>query len=159
MLNINIISVGKLKEDYLKSASKEYEKRISAYAKLKIFEVDEERLSDNPSEKEIEKALKTEGEKILTIAKKSTIIALCIEGKEFSSVDFSKEIEKLEVSGISDISFVIGSSFGLHNIVKESAKIKISFSRMTFPHQLCRIILLEQIYRAMNIKNKGKYHK
>ena len=159
MLTVNIIAVGNLKEKYLKEASAEYQKRISGYAKINIIEISEEKLSSNPSEKEIANALDTEAEKIFLAAKKSKIIPLCIEGTQYSSVEFSNLIEKATIEGISEISFVIGSSYGLSDKVKNSAYKKLSFSKMTLPHQLCRIVLLEQIYRAFSITANTKYHK
>ncbi len=159
MLTVNVIAVGNLKEKYLKEASAEYQKRISGYAKINIIEIAEEKLSSNPSEKEISHALDLEAEKIFSAVKKSKIIPLCIEGKQYSSVEFSNLIEKVALEGISEISFVIGSSYGLSDRVKNSAYTKLSFSKMTLPHQLCRIVLLEQIYRAFSISANTKYHK
>lgn len=159
MLTINIIAVGSLKEKYLRDAAAEYQKRISAYAKINIVEIPEEKLSQQPSGKEIEHALCEEGKKISVCAKKSAVVALCIEGKQYSSVEFSSLIEKMSLEGISEISFVIGSSYGLSDNVKNASKLKLSFSKMTLPHQLCRVILLEQVYRALNISANGRYHK
>ncbi len=158
MLNIKIITVGKLKEKYLKDASEEYLKRMKRFGKVNVIELDEYKLSDNPSEKEIEKALDAEGECIL---KNSTgyIITMCIEGKQLSSIKLAEKLETITVNGQSTITFIIGSSHGLSNKVKFESDFKLSMSEMTFPHQLARIMLLEQIYRAFQINNGGKYHK
>lgn len=160
MININIICIGKLKEDYLRSACAEYEKRLGAFCKLKITELAPARLPENPNDAQIEAALADESERILSkISNSDAVFALCIEGKELSSENFSKEIEKCAVSGFGSISFVIGGSHGLAPSVKSRAKFRLSMSPMTFPHQLARVMLLEQIYRAFMISNGGKYHK
>ncbi len=158
MLSIKIIALGKLKEDYLVKACEEYKKRLSSYAKLEIIELSPEKTSENLSQKEIDNALNTEAEKILSKSK-GTIIPLCIEGKQVSSEELAVNIASIANSGSSDITFVIGSSHGLSEKVKSSGKLKLSMSKMTFPHQLARVMLLEQIYRAMNIMSGGKYHK
>lgn len=160
MMNINIICVGKLKEVYLRMACAEYEKRLGAFCKLKITELTPARLPENPNDTLIEAALKDEGERILEkISPSEAVFALCIEGKELSSENFSKEIEKCALSGFGTISFIIGGSHGLSPAVKNRAKFRLSMSPMTFPHQLARVMLLEQIYRAFMISNGGKYHK
>ena len=160
MMNINIICVGKLKEDYLRMACAEYEKRLGAFCKLKITELTPARLPENPNDTLIEAALKDEGERILEkISPSEAVFALCIEGKELSSENFSKEIEKCALSGFGTISFIIGGSHGLSPAVKNRAKFRLSMSPMTFPHQLARVMLLEQIYRAFMISSGGKYHK
>lgn len=159
-MNITIISLGKLKEKYLRDAIAEYSKRISAYAKLDIIELTPVRLSDNPSEAEISSALSKEAEEIKKkISNGSFVFALCIEGKEKSSEAFAKAISDAVLNGKSTITFIIGSSFGLAPEIKALADFKLSFSPMTFPHQLMRVMLLEQIYRAFQINTKGKYHK
>lgn len=159
MIKINVVAVGKLKEKYLRDAVAEYEKRISAYAKINIIEVSEHRCGDNPSPAEIQKVLQKEGEQIIAkIPKGSFVIPMCIEGTQKTSEDFSKEIERISLTS-SEITFVIGGSFGLSDEVKALGKMKLSFSKMTFPHQLMRVILLEQIYRALSISNNSKYHK
>ena len=159
MIKINIIAVGKLKEKYLKDAVAEYTKRISAYAKVNIIEVNEYRCGDNPSPAEIQQVLQKEGEQIIAkIPKGSFVIPMCIEGKQRTSEEFSKEIENITLTN-SEMTFVIGGSFGLSDEVKTLGKLKLSFSKMTFPHQLMRVILLEQIYRALSISNNSKYHK
>ena len=158
-MNFTIICVGKLKEKYLEDACKEYKKRLS-HQKLEIIEIPPEKLSDNPSENEIKNALNKEGIKILSkIPNSSRIFALCIEGKQRSSEEFSKELDKIALSGSSNIAFIIGGSFGLSDEVKNAAHEKISMSKMTFPHQVARVMLLEQLYRAMQISKGTKYHK
>ncbi len=160
MININIICIGKLKEDYLRMACAEYEKRLGAFCKLKITELAPARLPENPNDAQIEAALNDESERILAkISANEAVFALCIEGKELSSENFSKEIEKCAVSGFGSLCFVIGGSHGLSPAVKSRAKFRLSMSPMTFPHQLARVMLLEQIYRAFMISNGGKYHK
>ncbi|MCM1523328.1 MAG: 23S rRNA (pseudouridine(1915)-N(3))-methyltransferase RlmH [Ruminococcus sp.] len=160
MFNINIIAVGKLKEDYLKSACGEYIKRLGAYCRVKIAEIPESRLSSDPLEKEIENALIAEGENILAaLPKNGAAAAMCIEGKQMGSEEFAERLEKFASEGKSTVSFIIGSSYGLSDGVKAAADIRMSMSAMTFPHQLARVMLLEQIYRAVSILNNGKYHK
>ena len=161
MMNINIIAIGKLKESYLREASLEYTKRLSGFCKLNIIELPESRLSENPSEKEIQNALANEAKLIEEqINKKSALnIALCIEGKQLSSNELSTKISDTGINGISTINFIIGSSFGLSKEIKSISDFMLSMSEMTFPHQLARILLLEQIYRAFQISNGGKYHK
>ena len=160
MLNIKIICTGKIKESYLREACEEYKKRLSRYAGLEICELAEASLSENPSSSQIELCLKKEGEQILNqIPKDAFVFALCIEGKELSSEELSSKLEELALMGRGKICFVIGSSFGLCDEVKNRADIKLSFSKMTFPHQLFRVLLLEQIYRALSITNNSKYHK
>ena len=159
-MNITIICLGKLKEKYLKDAISEYSKRTSAYGKLDIVELNPIRLSDNPSQSEIDNALQKEAEEIKRkIPNNSFTFALCIEGKAKSSEDFAKAISNAAIDGKSNIVFIIGSSFGLSPEIKALADNKLSFSPMTFPHQLMRVMLLEQIYRAFQINNNGKYHK
>lgn len=160
MINIKIICIGKLKEDYLRMACAEYEKRLGAFCKLKVIELVPSRLPDNPNDAQIEAALNDESERILAaISPNEAIFALCIEGKELSSEIFSKEIEKCAVSGFGSLCFVIGGSHGLSPTVKSKARYRLSMSPMTFPHQLARVMLLEQIYRAFMISSGGKYHK
>lgn len=159
MISVNVICVGKLKESYLKDGCAEYIKRLSAFAKVSVIEIAEERCSDNPSDSEIKNVIEKEGSRIAAkIPKGSLVIPLCIEGKEYSSPGFSSEIEKFSMN-YSSISFVIGGSFGLSDDVKSLGKMKLSFGKMTLPHQLARMVLLEQIYRAFSISNNSKYHK
>lgn len=154
MQKINIIAVGKLKEKFFIDAAKEYEKRLTNKVELKITEIAPQFLPENPTPAEIEKAKNAEGEKILKAIKSGKICALCIEGKSLSSEQFAELLLGSEV-----YNFVIGGSYGLSDEVKLRADIKLSFSAMTFPHKLFRIILLEQIYRATTINGNGKYHK
>lgn len=159
MISVTIIAVGKLKESYLRDGCKEYLKRLSAFAKVDIIEINEERCSDNPSAKEIETVISKEGERIIQkIPKGSAVIPLCIEGKEYSSPDFSRLMEEISLTA-SHLCFIIGGSFGLSNQVKALSKTKLSFGKMTLPHQLARLVLLEQIYRGFSISNNSKYHK
>lgn len=152
-MKINIICIGKLKEKYLVDAEKEYVKRLSRFCELKIIELNEER-ENTPN------ALLKEAERILPkINDKDFVIALAIEGRKRDSEDFSKDIISIFESGKQSISFVIGGSEGLDESVKNRADYLLSFSDMTFPHQLMRIILLEQLFRAYKIANKEKYHK
>ena len=160
MLNITIIAIGKLKEQYLRDASAEYQKRLSASCKLNIIELTPEKLSDNPSAKEIENALNNEAKKIIEkIPKGAKVYSMCIEGKQRSSEELSHEIDNLALEGASNIVFIIGGSFGLSDEVKKLSAYRLSMSKMTFPHQIARIMLLEQIYRAMQISLGTKYHK
>ena len=160
MLNITIIAIGKLKEQYLRDASAEYQKRLSASCKLNIIELTPEKLSDNPSAKEIENALNNEAKKIIEkIPKGAKVYSMCIEGKQRTSEELSAEIDSLAVEGVSNIVFIIGGSFGLSDEVKKLSAYRLSMSKMTFPHQIARIMLLEQIYRAMQISIGTKYHK
>ena len=160
MLNITIIAVGKLKEQYLRDASAEYQKRLSTLCKLNIVEINPEKLSDNPSAKEIENALNNEAKKIIEkIPKGAAVFAMCIEGKQRSSEELSRELDDLALSGVSNAVFIIGGSFGLSDEVKMKSRYKLSMSKMTFPHQVARIMLLEQLYRASQISMGTRYHK
>lgn len=159
MIKITIISLGKLKEKYLSDAVKEYSKRLSAYTKLEIIELEPVRLSDKPTSSEIENALLKESEMIFKkIPQNSELITLCVEGRELTSPAFAKKIEELQNMGKS-ITFVIGSSYGLSEKVKSVSSFRLSLSQMTFPHQLFRVLLLEQIYRAFKIIEGSQYHK
>jgi len=159
MMNVTVICVGKLKEAYLKDGCAEYVKRLSAYARVQVVEVAEERAADNPSAAEILNILEKEGKRIIEkIPKGSFVIPMCIEGREFSSPDFSKELEKISMQH-SGVAFIIGGSFGLSDEVKALGRLKLSFGKLTLPHQLARMVLLEQIYRAFSISNHSKYHK
>ena len=160
MLNIKIIATGDIKEAYLRDAIKEYQKRLSAWCTLEEIILKEERISDNPSEAEIKKALEIEEKRILErLSPKSYVIALCIEGKQLSSEELSAKISEITNTGKSEIVFIIGSSYGLSRGVKERADYKLSISKLTFPHQLLRVILHETIYRSLSIINNTKYHK
>ena len=160
MLNISIICVGKLKEKYWSLAVLEYLKRLKAFCKCTIVEIDEKKVSANPSDFEIKEAICTEGKRILSkIPNNSYVISMCIEGKELSSEQFAKKIEEIPLNGKSSIAIIIGGSWGLSSDVKERSDFKLSISKMTFPHQMARVILLEQVYRAFQILSDGKYHK
>ena len=150
---IKIITIGSIKESYLREAIEEYKKRISKYTNLEIVECKDEGLV------EPEKAMKLEEEKILKyVNDKDYIITLEIEGKELSSEEFAEKLDKIQIE-YSNITFIIGGSYGLSNTIKEKANFHMSFSKMTFPHQLFRVILLEQIYRAYKINHHESYHK
>ncbi|MGM9624846.1 MAG: 23S rRNA (pseudouridine(1915)-N(3))-methyltransferase RlmH [Eubacteriales bacterium] len=160
MLGITILAIGTVKEKYLSDALKEYLKRIGAYASVRVTECREEHLPDRPSPAEIRAAVEREGTRILdSIPRRAYVCALCIEGAECSSEAFAKRLETLASDGCSEIVFIIGGSDGLSDAVKKRADWRLSFSPMTFPHQLMRVILAEQLYRALNIRNGGKYHK
>lgn len=159
-MRINIVCVGKIKEKYLKLGIDEFKKRLSKYCKLDIIELDDEKAPENLSDKEMEMIKDKEGKKILAkIKDTSYVIALAIDGKSLSSEELADTINKLGIKGISNISFVIGGSLGLSDEVLSRADYKLSFSKMTFPHQLMRLILLEQIYRSYRINNGEPYHK
>lgn len=159
-MNINIIAVGKIKEKYIQEGIKEFSKRLSRYCNLKIIEVDDEKAPENLSEKEMDTVKQKEGEKILSkIPQNSFIISLEIQGREISSEELSKKMEDIMVSGINDITFIIGGSLGLADEVRSISNFKLSFSKMTFPHQLMRLILLEQVYRGWRIMKNEPYHK
>lgn len=160
MIGVTLITLGKLKEKYLRDACDEYIKRLGTLCKLKIFELDPVKLGDNASPAEIDKALEREGKEILSkIPNGAKIVAMCIEGKQMPSERLSRFFEEAALSGQGEIVFIIGSSFGLADGVKKRADLRLSMSEMTFPHQLARVMLLEQIYRAFMISNSSKYHK
>lgn len=160
MINVQLVVLGKLKEKYMKDFAIEYEKRLSGYCKLTVTELEPVKLSDNPSEQEIKNALNKETQMIKgKIPKNSYVFSMCIEGKQMSSEELSKKLEDIALSGKNNITFIIGSSFGLSQEIKQMSDYKFSMSKMTFPHKLARIMLTEQIYRAMSITNNGKYHK
>ncbi len=160
MLNITVIAVGRIKEKYFTGAIEEYTKRLGRYCNLKIIEVKDEPTPDNPSDRERDMVLEREGARIAEkLPKNGYTVALCIEGREYDSVEFSQFVERAATDGVSNITFIIGGSMGISEEIKRKSNYKISFSRMTFPHQLMRVILLEQTYRAFNISNGGKYHK
>ena len=159
-MRITIISVGKLKERYWKNAIEEYSKRLSKYCKLEIMELPDEKTPENSSLAEEEQILKKEGQRIIKAIKQDAlVIALAIKGNMFSSEQFAAQIEKDTTQGISHLIYIIGGSLGLSKEVMDRADRAISFSAMTFPHQMMRVILLEQIYRAMRIIKKEPYHK
>ncbi|MBP5265729.1 MAG: 23S rRNA (pseudouridine(1915)-N(3))-methyltransferase RlmH [Lachnospiraceae bacterium] len=159
-MKISIICVGKLKESYFRDAIAEYSKRLSKYTTLEIIEVADEKTSENSSEREIALIQEKEGKRILSHIKEGQLcIALAIKGKMMDSVAFSDYIAKRMEEGKSQITFIIGGSLGLSDEVLRRCKYSISFSQMTFPHQLMRVILLEQIYRGFRILNHEPYHK
>ena len=159
-MNIKIIGVGKLKEKYLKQGIAEYAKRLGKFCKFEIVEVPDEKAPEKLSAAEMEGVKEKEGERILAkIRDKEYVYALAIEGKERSSEEFAQEIAQLTTYGRSDITFVIGGSLGLSPAVLKRAETKISFGRFTLPHQLMRLVLSEQIYRAFMINNGSPYHK
>ena len=150
---IKIICVGKIKEDYLNKGIDEYKKRISKYHNIEIYELQDEGLRDKQT------TIKKEKEKILKIINsKDYLIVLDINGKEINSIQLAKKIDEIFISN-SNITFIIGGSYGIDDSIKDLANLKLSFSKLTFPHQLFRIILLEQIYRAFKINNNEEYHK
>lgn len=159
-MKITLITVGKIKEKFLEAAIAEYSKRLSRYCKLEIIQVADEKTPDKAGEVLETQIKEKEGERILSQIKDgSFIIALAIEGNMLDSEELARKIETLGISGISQIVFVIGGSLGLSRQVLERADYKLSFSRMTFPHQLMRVILLEQIYRSYRIISGEPYHK
>lgn len=159
MLNFTLITVGSLKEDYLRRAVAEYEKRLSAFCRPNIVELKEVKLPDSPSKSEIDSALDSEADKILSsIPPRAYKVALCVEGKQMSSEKLAATIENATQTH-SDICFIIGSSYGLSPRVKTAADLRLSFSELTFPHQLMRVITVEAVYRAFTIIKGTRYHK
>lgn len=160
IMKITIIAVGKLKEKYWKQAIAEYEKRLSAYTKIDIIEVPDEKAPETMSDKEIELVKEKEGQRILAKVKpQSTVITLEIQGKMLSSESLAKELDQRMTQGASDFTFIIGGSNGLHQDVMKRSNFALSFSKMTFPHQMMRVVLLEQVYRAFKINRGEAYHK
>lgn len=160
MLAIHLICVGKLKEKFYLEGAAEYQKRLAGYCRISVTELPEERLPDSPSPAQIEAALAKEGNAVLSrIPKGAAVAAFCVEGREMSSEELSAYLSRRAVEGVSSIAFLIGSSYGLHPDVKARADLKLSMSRMTFPHHLARIMALEQIYRAFKISEGSSYHK
>ena len=159
-MNITIISVGKIKEKYINLGLSEFQKRLSKYCKLNLIEVSDEKAPENLSEADMEIVKNKEGEKILSKVNDNTyIIVLAIDGKQLSSEELSKKIDNLALQGNSSVTFIIGGSLGLSDEVLNKANYKLSFSKMTFPHQLMKLILLEQVYRAFRISRGEPYHK
>lgn len=158
-MHITVISVGRLKEKYLLDGIKEYSKRLSKYTRLDFVEVPDEHAPESLSEKDKEIIKDNEGKKILSKLKDSYLIALVIDGLEPSSIDLANKIAEIQTYHSSNITFVVGGSLGLSNEVISKANYKLSFSKLTFPHQLMRLILLEQIYRSFRILNNEPYHK
>ena len=159
MLGLTIITVGTLKESYLRDAAAEYEKRLGAFCRLSSVNLKEEKLPDSPSESQIETALRKEGERILAqMPKKSYKIAMCVEGKQLSSEELADKLGRIG-STHGEVCLVIGSSHGLDPSVKNACDMRLSVSKLTFPHQLMRVILLEAVYRGFNILKGTHYHK
>lgn len=159
-MKITILCVGKVKEKFYRDAIDEFFKRLSRYCKLEIIEVADEKTEEQASETEIRIVKEKEGERLLkNIKEDAYVITLCIDGKQLDSEELSEKMEKLGVQGTSHIYFVIGGSLGLSENIIKRADFKLSFSKMTFPHQLMRVILLEQIYRGYRIMNHEPYHK
>ena len=159
MANVTVVTVGTLKEGYLREAVAEYKKRLSQYAKVEEIEIKEERINNEDNRAEIENALTKEAEKILAaIPKDSLKIALCVEGKQYSSEELAKLIGEGNDRG-GKIAFVIGSSYGLYEKVKKECDVRLSFSKLTFPHQLMKVILFESVYRSFTILAGKRYHK
>lgn len=159
-MNIKLITVGKLKEKYLVQGINEYVKRLGAYGKIQIIEVPDEKAPENLSEAQMIQVKEKEGERILGKIKDGEyVFALAIEGKNPSSESFAKQLEQLQIQGKSQFVFVIGGSLGLSQAVMQRSNAQISFGKMTYPHQLMRLILVEQIYRSMRINHGEPYHK
>ena len=160
MINIQLICVGKLKESFYTAAAAEYVKRLGAYCRLGLVELPEERLPKDPSQAQIEGALSKEAK--LSLAQcppRSSLVALCIEGRQRSSEELAQLLNTWSNRGERQLSFVIGGSYGLHPTVKAAAWVQLSMSPMTFPHHLARVMLLEQIYRGFKINEGSSYHK
>ena len=159
-MKITLITVGKIKEKYFADAIAEYAKRLSRYCKLDIVEVADEKTPDGASESLENQIKEKEGERILSkIPDGAYVVALAIEGKQLDSEELADKMEKWNVNGVSHLVFIIGGSLGLTSKVLNRADFKLSFSKMTFPHQLMRVVLLEQVYRSFRIRNNEPYHK
>ena len=159
-MKIKVVTVGKLKEKYLKDGIAEYSKRITRFAKLEMIELADEKTPDKASESENQKILEIEGQRILSkVGDRDFVIVLAIEGKTFSSEEFSKQLEEASIKGFSTLTFIIGGSLGLAQDVKKRSNLSVSFGRLTLPHQLMRLVLVEQIYRSFTIQQGSPYHK
>ena len=159
-MKIKLVTVGKLKEKYLKDGIAEYSKRISRFAAVEMIELADEKTPDRASDSENEKILDLEGNRILSkIGDREFVVVLAIEEKTLSSEEFSKQLEQASINGYSTLTFVIGGSLGLSPQVKNRANLSLSFGRLTLPHQLMRLVLVEQIYRAFTIQQGSPYHK
>lgn len=158
-MNVRFITVGTLKEGYLRDAAEEYEKRLGGFCRFENIQLKEERLHEDPSENEIKNALERESEKIFSkIPPRAYVFAMCVEGSQMSSAGLARKLESISQK-TGDVCFIIGSSYGLADTVKQRADFCLSVSELTFPHQLMRVILLEAVYRAFNISRGTKYHK
>ena len=160
MLNVTLICVGKMKERFFEDAFAEYRKRLGAYCRLELMELPEQRLPDEPSDRELAAALEREADEIeKRIPAGAALVALCVEGRQMSSPEFAAQLAAWQSAGRSRVCFLVGSSCGLAARLKQSADLRLSMSEMTFPHHLFRVMLAEQLYRALNIAAGGKYHK
>ena len=160
MLNVTVICVGKMKEKFYIEAAAEYQKRLKGYCKLEVIELPEQKLPQDPAPGQIEAALDKEHEAILAkLPKSGQIVAMCVEGKGMSSPQLARTIGNWMVTGVSDVAFVVGGSYGMSSKIKQRADVRLSMSEMTFPHHLARVMLLEQIYRAFKIQEGSGYHK
>ena len=160
MLQINILYVGNIKDKFLADAVAEYEKRLSSSCKLKHIELKEEKTPEDPNDAEIAAVIRKEGDRLLqALPQRSYKIALCVEGKQISSEELAKKLADIPLMGTSEITFIIGGAFGMDERVKRAADFRLSISKMTFTHRMMRVILIEQIYRALNILGGGSYHK
>lgn len=158
-MKINIVTAGKIKEKYLTAGINEFLKRLGPFANVKIIEINEEKMKDNPSEAEKQQTLAQEGQRLLKqVPEGSYLIVLDVYGKELSSEELAAKIDSLGLSGKSNITFLIGGAFGLSSEVRSAADMLLSFSKMTFTHQMVRLLLVEQIYRAFKINRGEKYH-
>lgn len=159
-MKITVLCVGKIKEKFMTDAIDEYLKRLKRFADVNIVQINDEKIPDNASEAQKLNVIKCEGEKLIShISKGDYVISLCVEGTQLSSEAFADKISEITLNGSSSIVFVIGGSLGLYDEIKKMSKLKLSFSKMTFPHQLMRVVLLEQVYRAFKINNNEEYHK
>lgn len=160
MLKIKIISVGALSEPHWKAACDEYKRRLSGMTALTDVCLKDERLPSAPKDAEIAKALDAEADRIIAeIPKRALVVPLCVEGKEFSSEELAKALDSAATGGKGEICFIIGSSYGLSDRVKNLADVKLSMSKLTFPHQMAKVMLFETVYRSVSILNGSKYHK
>lgn len=160
MMRVTLLCVGKCKEAYWRDACAEYQKRLGGFCRFQLIEVEEERAPEQPSPAQIDTIIGAEGKRLLDkLPAGAYPVALCIEGKPISSPELAARMDKLAVEGVSHLAFLIGGSWGLSPAVKQAARLKLSMSPMTFPHQLARVMLLEQIYRGFQITGGGKYHK
>lgn len=159
-MKVNIIYVGNIKDKYYADAVAEYEKRLNAYCQVTNIELKDEQIKDGASQSEIAAAIRKEGDKILAVLpQRAYNIALCVEGEMLSSEQLAERIDRITTGGESTVNFIVGGAFGMDPRVKQLADLRLSFSRMTFTHRMMRVMLIEQIYRAMNINAGGKYHK
>ncbi len=160
MLTVRLVSVGKMKERHYTAAFEEYRKRLGAYCRFESEEIPEQRLPENPSQKEIDTALERERALIeKRVPPRSVLVAMCVEGESKSSVELAGLIQSWAGAGSSSLCFVTGGSFGLSGELKRQARLRLSMSRMTFPHHLARVMLCEQLYRAFTIIEGSRYHK